>query len=214
MLASFVSTTQAIFHFALRNLLTFLFQAEIRGNIEVLNNSKKPIILAFNHAARIDPFLLTLLPFTTVTKLKPFGFPTTTNYYDKLMYRIWIAPLGAYPMPLYAINVEEFLGETISKLRSGYTVVLFPEGKIVARERQQSAAKTGTIISAIRTSACIIPIHIEGSPSVSWGNIITRRAKVILSIRQPFIIKSENEDKVTCRKDAEHLLNVIYGDHM
>jgi 1-acyl-sn-glycerol-3-phosphate acyltransferase len=211
MLASFVSTTQAIFHFALRKLLTFLFQAEVRGNIEVLSNSKMPIILALNHAARIDPFLLALLPLRTIAKLTPLGFPTTTNYYDLLMYRIWIAPLGAYPIPLYAISVEEFLGETISKLHSGYTVVLFPEGKIVAKDKQVSA-KTGTIISAIRTGACIIPIHIEGSHSVSWGNIIRRKAKVILSIREPFVVGSENEDKETCREDAERLLNVIYGE--
>ncbi len=209
MLRGLVSVAQRIFHLLLRHVFTFLFQAELKGDFSILNSCSKPLILAANHSARIDPFLLALLPTKTIAHLTPLGFPTTINYYRHIYYRMWIAPLGAYSIPQYAINIDEFIAETVVKLRSGFVVLLFPEGKIVTRKIETNA-KIGTIICAKRTGVNIIPIYIEGSSGVNWRNLLSRRVKIILTIRKPFVLNIKSEDVEICRSEAARLLNDIY----
>ena len=204
--------TQTIFHRLFRCVLLLLLRAEVVGNINVFTkNQGTPLIIAANHRSRIDPFLLALLPRKQLDLILPISFPTTEVYYRRLLFRIWIAPLGAYSIPQYATTVDEYLNETIKKLKAGNTVMLFPEARLVTHGGM-GTAKAGIIIAAQRSGARIIPIQIEGSQLVSFWNILTRQVGVRIIVGELFDLDKNitEENMPACRAESARLLNVIY----
>lgn len=136
-------------------------------------------------------------------------FLTANRYYKHWWLRIFIKPLGAYPLREKAWTLEEFLGSTLEKLNNGQKIMIFPEGKIV-KDLNIDNAKPGIIYLAMKSGAQILSVHMQGLFGASFWDILLRKKSVTLSIGKPFLFSkkiSNNEEAV--RASAE-IMSAIY----
>lgn len=161
-------------------------RAALRSRVEIdfdPSTLTKPLLLVANHERRLDPFLLVLLPWHMVRQLVPLAFPTGT-YFGRF-HPIWplLRLFGAYRLPRIAWHVEDYLRPTVSRLKRGYTILLYPEGRLGASPVRTAKRGVGYLVQHVDTT--IIPIAVTGATSVSFRNVVTRRAVVSITVGAP-----------------------------
>ncbi len=187
--------------------LKFILRADVQG-IEQLNiDDRRAIIIAANHHAKIDPFLIYLLPFSLLLKIIPFYQPTNEYHYHKWWFKIFIL-LGAYPIKRRAFTYEDLLGSTEYILKKGHSVMIFPEAQIVT-PGSKVEAKPGIIYMAKHTDAQIVPMYIKGSQQIGLRDIFMRKVKIILTMRPIFPIV-DTIDRKENMSLANKLMYCIY----
>jgi len=192
-----------IFHFPFK----FFLRAKVEGVENLKLDSKRPLILVSNHQAKIDPFLILLLPYRLVRQIIPFYQPTGEYYYKKWWFKPFIL-YGAYLMKQRAWTIEELLGPTLEKLHQGKSIMIFPEGQLV-KERGEVKAKPGVFYLAKESGAQILPIHIEGVEGLTFRDFIFRRRTVAIRLAKPFIFNTEVA-KSHYKELAHNLIESIY----
>ncbi len=120
-----------------------------------------PLLIASNHVSRLDPFLLTLLPFRVFNRIAPIHFLTTRSYYDAWYIRLFIKPLGAFPVRRWAGSLEGLMGNAMERLRSGECVMIFPEGGIL-EPGKQGEARRGFEHVIRSTDIPVLPMRVTG----------------------------------------------------
>jgi 1-acyl-sn-glycerol-3-phosphate acyltransferase len=145
----------ALLHIPAKLLLRY--QVDIRLRPDELH---PPMILAANHISRLDPFLLVLLPFSVFRRLVPLYFPTAEVEYRVWWQRPFLRFLGSYPVKRVAWTIDEYLDDSLQRLRQEKTIVIFPEGRI-RRPDVEAIAKPGVAVLARATGAVIVPLRIE-----------------------------------------------------
>ncbi len=179
----------------LQNII--LLFARIFIKIEVsgaqnLKNLTMPVIFMPNHLSFVDPAVLGLaLPFGIRNQL---AFAAARDYlYEKLKY---LVPFTELIFNSFAIQREgdtniklglEYIG---CMLDCGYSVVIFPEGKI-SKDGKLLPLKLGTGMLATTMNAQIIPVKITGIQAIlPYDHIIPRRrAKVKVAFGAPMTFK-------------------------
>lgn len=182
-------------------LLYFLFYFPLRWMcgkyiLKVDNESlltMKPLIIAMNHNARIDPLLLLLLPFSVIRNLAPIKFTTAEYYYRIWWLRILIKPFGAFSLKKLAWSYEEFFSDSIKILNTGENLLIFPEGKVVSpKNKNEIRPGIGYLVSKSRKM--VLPIQIEGSETITVKNVIFRRVKLKLHVGKSFHVSGPTPD--------------------
>jgi 1-acyl-sn-glycerol-3-phosphate acyltransferase len=194
-----------IFHWPLRLLL----RAKVKVPEGIVIEKNKPLILALNHPSRLDPFLLGLLPWRLFKQIMPVYFLTANQYYQHWWLRIFIKPVGAYPLQEKAWTLEEFLGTTLAKLSAGQKVMVFPEGQLT-KWFDPDNAKPGIVHMAMKSGARILPIHIQGIFGVGFWDTVFRKRTGALSLGQPFVFSGKIATSEEAARAAADIVRRIY----
>lgn len=89
-------------------------------------------LIIANHQSRVDPFLIsTHIGFKNLHHTLPIRYPVTPEYMHRPILGFCIRLLGGYNIGNDPLERLKKLIFTRSLLKHGYSVVLFPEGKIV-----------------------------------------------------------------------------------
>lgn len=96
-------------------------------------------LIIANHQSRIDPFLISYhIGIRNLPATLPIRYPVTHEYMQKPFLGFCIKLLGGYDIGANHMERLHKLVFTRSLLKQGYSIVLFPEGKIV-RDRDMVA---------------------------------------------------------------------------
>lgn len=164
-----------------------------------LENLKFPIIFMPNHLSFIDPALLaTALPFKIRNQL---SFAAARDFlYEDLK---WLAPITELVFNSFPIQREgdyniklglEFIGKMLDQ---GYSVTVFPEGKI-SKDGNLLPLKTGSGMIATNMMATIIPVKIEGIQKIfPYNKIFPRcRGTVMVKFGKPLNFKRSSDPEI------------------
>jgi 1-acyl-sn-glycerol-3-phosphate acyltransferase len=196
-----LSITQLCFYFIFHLPLKILLRPKI-GGIE--NIPQRPFILAANHASRVDPFLLCLLPLSAVKRLSPIYFLTAEYYYRRWYLRPILKILGCYPVAKRAWTLNHFLSTTVTKLKAGKVVMLFPEGKVVRNaKREKPRVGIGYLIK--QTKSPVLPLHIK------WGKSNRPFVKGLILTFGEKIIFAENNVHIKYEEASKKIMDIIYS---
>ena len=193
---------QFCFYLVFHLLFKAFFRAEVVG---IENIPTKPFILAPNHTAKIDPFLLCLLPFLAAKRLMPIYFLTTEDYYQRWYLHPVLKLLGCYPVAKSAWTLEQFLSSSIGKLKKGKVIVFFPEGKII-RNNIKDKPRPGIGYLAEKSGKLILPLHIKWS-----GDSIFKSKKLTLSFGKPTLFQGKDSSLNSYEQEAERIMGIIYS---
>jgi 1-acyl-sn-glycerol-3-phosphate acyltransferase/predicted MFS family arabinose efflux permease len=142
--------------------------------------SHGPVILAGNHTAGIDPFIIATGTIRFVT------WVMSSKYYFRIINPIWDVAL-----PI-VLNVEDpeiaKVRSIIQALKDGKIIGLFPEGQLQRDVRELQAFRPGIGMIARRTGATIVPIWIAGTPeSKSMLVHFLRPSRSVVVFGEPYL---------------------------
>lgn len=201
-------------HYILFFIVYKLFMhLEVKGQGS-LEKEPGPFIFAMNHTHEADATTFPLmLPFwsrhfplffvaASKEKYKTFGW---RGY----MYggRFFNA-LGAYSVfsghqnYAYALQTHEEI------LKKGYSVCIFPEGKRTL-DGNLGPARGGLGYLAYATGVKVVPVAVSGFYRLTLKDFFLRRAKVTLTIGEPFLPHIESSSKEDFQKAGEEVMEKI-----
>jgi len=202
--------TQLILFFTLGPLLKFFLRAQVVGIQNIRPNHTKPLIIAANHQAKVDPYLLLLLPLKLFSKILPVYFPTAEEYCNDRIIGPLIKLTGAYPMKTIGVTIDDFLGETRHYLNEKKTIMIFPEAKLTDKY-EKNTSKSGVVYLASKTGAVVVPMHIEGISGISFKDFLMRKRNLKITFGHPIGITVRGNDRFGYKKMADNLLQNIYA---
>ncbi len=153
-----------------------LVKLEVQG-LDNLENLHAPVIVMPNHIGYLDAFVLFMaLPFK-IRKNLAFSAARDVLYeeYSKVA---WLAELffNSYPLPrLESESIRPGLESTGKLIDQGYSIVIFPEGKI-SLDGNLQRLKLGAGLFAVEMDSEIVPVKIEGTREIApYGKLLPRR---------------------------------------
>jgi 1-acyl-sn-glycerol-3-phosphate acyltransferase len=209
-MATVIQSVQIFLFCTLRPVLKFFLNAQVVGVDQIFIDSSKPLIVVANHQAKIDPYLLLLLPYRTLCKIWPVYFPTAEEYCNHTVIGPIIKIMGAYPMKKWGVTVDDFLGDTLRYLTGDKTIMMFPEARLTDRYSENSA-KSGVVRLALKTNASIVPMHIDGIAKLTLSDFFSRRRNLKVTFGRPVDIRSKEDTRFEYKKIADTLLQNIYS---
>ena len=134
----------------------------------------KKYIIAANHPARIDPFLISYsLPLKEFVKLLPLRFITADEYMVKPFLRPFLLLYGCFTTK--ETKKGTVLQRAVKLMERGETVFIFPTGRI-ERKKSKYQAKVGVAyLNRYVDNSQIIPVHIQYGKKT---NIVFKRGMV------------------------------------
>jgi len=177
-------------------LLKIFCRVEIHGR-ENLSSVKKAIF-APNHVGELDAVIVgSCIPFRYWNFLPMFFTSLPGEYYkDKekfgwrsYFYKEWFFKmLGAYPIKKNVKNYSESLDRHIKILNRGYSVLIFPEGKM-SEDGKAGIVHGGVAFVSDVTDTPIIPVYIKGHFRMKFSDLLFRRRKLKVHYGRPVKIK-------------------------
>lgn len=189
-----------LFHLPLK----FFLRAKIVGLEKI---PPKPFVLAVNHTARIDPFLLLVLPFSA-TRLIPIYFLTAAFYYHRWYLKPFLYSLGCYSTTQKAWTWDQFLERSLIKLKDGHVVLVFPEGQRKIGHRPP-AAKPGIVHLAIKSRVPVVPLHITGHEGLRIIDFFLRKRHLSLKFGDRIVLRN-NLSPQHYQPEAQKIVDQIY----
>jgi 1-acyl-sn-glycerol-3-phosphate acyltransferase len=189
--------------FPVRLITKLFFSIDVRG-IEHITNLQRPFIIAANHPSRIDPVLLSLLPFGVIKKIIPLYFTMAEVYFENLFLRFLLMPFGVYRVRRWATSLEDYMHESIALLQNNQAILMFPEGRLV-RQKVRNEGKPGVMYAARVTQCAILPLHIQYEHKRRW-----HRTHIKLTIGKPYIVKNQSLLESHLAIEAQQLMADIY----
>lgn len=199
-----------VFFFCLYKVFVRL---EIRGQGN-LEEEKGPFIFAMNHTHELDsttfplilPFWSRHFPLFVVSasqeKYKTFGW-------RGILYGgVFFNALGAYSVFSGHKNYAYALQSHEEILKKGYSVCIFPEGKRTL-DGNLGPSRGGLGYLTYATGAKVVPVAIRGFYGLSHTDFFLRRAKVTLTVGEPFLPEIEVSSKENLQAVGEEVLRKI-----
>lgn len=164
-----------------------------------------PVIYAAMHTSMADtPLLLRALgrhgDRVVVTAARDFFFRRS---------RPGFGPLVAFAFAAIPIDrtgpARQSLSDSITWLRRGYSLVIYPQGAIPARAEDERRLQRGVALLA-RTAKCpVVPVRIIGAANLLPAGIHwPRRAEVHVTFLPPILYtEAENADRFMTRMGAQ-----------
>ena len=145
-----------------------LFVSKIFWNIKYLQKENIPqdlaggLLVVSNHQTYFDPFWL-CLPIH-----RKFRFMAWDEALDWFIVGKCIRYLGAFPVSLARGGTRKAMIEALRSLRSGATLIIFPEGSRGYSDGKLLPFKTGAARIAVEANIPILPVTIRGGNEV-WA---------------------------------------------
>jgi 1-acyl-sn-glycerol-3-phosphate acyltransferase len=145
------------------------------------NMNKGAALVCSNHSAMIDPFQIALAfgiddNVHVIAKIELFKIPVVSRF----MWKLGMICVDR------SINDIESIKTSLSYLKKGEKVVIFPEGTRMSRY-DAHAAKSGAVKLAERAGVPVIPVFL------SRKKPFFRRSKVVIG--QPYYIEKQKEKR-------------------
>ncbi len=181
------------------------------GNLET---EPGPFIFAMNHTHEADATTFPLmLPFwsrhfplffvaNSAEKYKTFGW--RGFFYGGRFFNA----LGAYSVFSGHQNYAHALQSHEEILKKGYSVCIFPEGKRTP-DGKLGPARGGLGYLAYATGAKVVPVAVQGFYNLSLADFFLDRAKVTLSVGEPFLPEIEEASKENFQAAGEKVMGRI-----
>jgi len=202
---------QWAFEWFLRPILSTLFKIFFRLRLTGVENipldTSRGLIIAANHQTYFDPFWVSApvkRPVRYLAWNEAFKWPGLGRVLQ------W---LGAWPLQLERSDPTA-IRRALHWLRSGGTVMIFPEGARALADGAVGKFKPGTARIALEANVHVLPVTIRGGQRV-WprGRRWPRPAPVEI-IYHPLctITPQPGEDARQCaRRETERLAKIIYS---
>lgn len=213
------SILQAILYIILYPILVFFLHLKING-IENLKGCQQPYIIAPNHSSILDPFII-LVSFYRRLKQGPIYSVTKDERLCKkdmgclrIVYNKYILSfLGGYPAYSGHRDYKKSLANHIEFIKDGYSVCIFPEGKIPANDRL-GEARGGLCFLSQESNAPIVPVVIKGLYKMHFCDFIRRKREVVVTICSPVEIKKYDtvnllDDEFYFKRQSQSILQMI-----
>lgn len=168
----------------------FFVKVNVKG-LENLNTIKTPVIFMPNHVSQIDPILLAKALPAKIRRRISFASAQDVLYKE---YRFWV-PLSellfyAFPFPRKENeNIVQGLTLMGQVLEHGYSVVLFPEGKI-SLDGQLQPLKQGAGLVATQMMVPVVPVMLHGVHDIIGpdGLFPSKRGEITICFGKPLTI--------------------------
>lgn len=174
-----------------RIVFNFFFHLKIETQ-ENLNKLRGPLIIASNHAAWLDPFLIAS-SFPFLSEAFPIRYACWHRYFYSPRLFFFVRILGAFPIEK-GLGLEKSLETPIKILENKGVVGFFPEGKRKRAGRHRKGRRGAAYLS-LKTKAKILPVKIEGNMNMSFGKFLLRRNKIKIKIGKAFFLSSKKIKK-------------------
>jgi len=163
-------------------------------------------LFASNHISYFDP------PAVSVTLPREVHFVAK----DSLFKLWWLGPVirfyNAFPIKRGVFD-REAMGNALSLLQAGKSVLIFPEGGRVAGG-ELGEARSGVGFLAIRSGVPVVPVYVEGTNRLK--DCFLRRTRVRVTHGKPIRIPAEllaeyrsDDDRALYRRYSEMVLAAI-----
>lgn len=168
------------------------FKFRVEG-IEILRNTKGPVVLVYNHVSWLDAFfLMTAVPLNA--RIAPLVFAVKEVYYNQ--FKFWLKMAGAFSV-VRKLGLENTLKKGLEALENGRTVAIAPEGKVRHTGRRRRGRR-GAAFLATKANCPVLPLYINGGMGlreVTLSNFIPGKRKIIVKVGQPFSLPEKNIEK-------------------
>ena len=146
-----------------------------------------PVLVIGNHQSNFDiPIVLAIMP-------NPFGFMAKIELSKMPFVNGWMRALKCVFMDRSDIRQQvRSIGEGSEILKSGSSLVLFPEGTR-SKTGELGEFKAGGLKLATKSKTLILPIAIDGSIRIMQrDSLIIHPAKVKVTILEPYALESKD----------------------
>ena len=188
--------------------LHFLIACYMRtlGRLRVIGRENIPLngglIIAANHVAGADPFLLgSAVP-------RELWFMAKKELFESALLGRFIARVNAFPVDRFNFDID-VIRKSISFLREGKVLIMFPEGTR-SKDGQIKEAKTGVGMLAKKAGVAIVPVYLQNTRKAWWNFIEGKR--MIIAFGPPLSadwIKSRPPGKAGYREITDELMRRI-----
>ncbi len=157
-------------------LARWLFDLHITGREQL---PAGPYVMAANHLSFIDPVMVTLVAKRNVRYLAVADLFDTHHLFDRL-----ISFFGAIPTPRDRVPIAA-IRTALAELDAGRPVGVFPEGRRVARWREE-APQRGAAWLAMMAGVPLVPVAMQGNQG-TLGMVQTafRRSAIRIWVDEP-----------------------------
>jgi 1-acyl-sn-glycerol-3-phosphate acyltransferase len=176
---------------------------------------KKQYVICANHSCELDPFLIACA--MPLSKLPMFTVTVRRQYYQRFGWKsifmggFLFKLIGGVPIIKHQQNYQIALGSHLKILKKGYSVLIFPEGKVNTGVNH-GVAHGGCAYLASKSRLPVLPVHISGTNGLSFSDLLFRRRKVSLIIGKPIKAIIPDTNKVPLiQKSAKNILLSIYS---
>lgn len=157
------------------------------------------VIFVANHRSQLDPiFIRACLPmfsrhrgifYVSLTKKNYKHHKFGRFFYGGLFFKFW----GAYPVYKGLNNYHLAFMHHIDILKSGRSVVIFPEGGVTKTD-ERGTARPGIIHLAQITGAKIIPVKLDGTFHLSIKNFFLKQKPITVSFGESLSLSELTKD--------------------
>lgn len=180
-------------------LISQIFMSLRVEGVENLKNLKCPVIFMPNHISYFDAIaVLRALPYMYRRKI---AFAAARDVlYEEYAKFSWLVELFFNSYPLSRLEDESIklgLENTGILIDLGYTIVVFPEGK-VSLDGSLQTLKLGAGFMAVEMDVAVVPVKIEGAEKIApYGCVFPRRhANVSVKIGKPIKFKKSDSYEI------------------
>lgn len=167
---------------------------KVHANIEVVgkeNITEETCLYVANHQGNFDiPILLNILG-------KPVGFMAKKELLKFKIFSYWMKQINCIFMDRSSLRESmKSMNEGVEKLKSGHSMVIFPEG---TRSKGPSVGefKKGSMKLALKAGVPIVPVAIDGSYKLLERNSEFNKSKrkVRITIEKPIYPKELSKEQ-------------------
>ena len=138
------------------------WRIKFRGTENIPQNLKGGLLVMANHQTYLDPMWICL-------KIhRKYRFMAWAGVFDWFFVGKAIRYLGAFPVSLEGSGSIKAMKESLRALRSGATVIIFPEGERAFSDGNFLEFKSGAMRIALEAGVPIMPVTIKGAHKV-WS---------------------------------------------
>ena len=139
-----------------------LWRIKYHNKENIPKNLKSGLLIVANHQTYFDPFWI-CAPID-----RKFRFMAWDKAFDWFLVGWLIKYLGAFPVDTKRGTTKNILRESLSALRDGATLLIFPEGARSFPDGKLQEFKTGAVRIALEAGVPILPVTVRGANRV-WS---------------------------------------------
>ena len=182
-------------HDSLKPFVDFLHPVDVKG---LENLPDEPLVLCPNHCSWWDPILLISalrrdFPLQVMAKKQLFKIPVLKTFLTKL---------GVFPVDRGNHDVAA-LKRSIQALREGCSLMIFPEGTRV-RKNKEVHIKSGAGVIAVRAGVRMVPVYIGSKKG------LFRKVPIIFGKPYTPVYTGRRGTAEEYRENTEEIMRQVY----
>lgn len=186
-----------------------LFRLKVRGQENFADYPTRNLVFYANHSSYFDPFLASInIPLSYYLHCREFKFLASRRQAIGKWYSPIIRAMGAYPLPEGKKGYESVMPETISLVREGYPVMIFPV-PYLRPDICPEEARPGICYLAEQTKATLVPVCIKNVSGWKIKELFGRHRRVEVIYGKPVSYQEFAALPGDCRQKAAALMEIV-----